>query len=128
KNKCKIAIMNPLQNKYIIRAIEKATEISVPVSIALVDEGGHLLFFFKMEGCFNAAIDIAIKKAKTAAYTKMSTKDLNDLHRRERLFGVENSNNGMIFFSGGEPIFEGNIFIATGGQFLTLFNDYNFTK
>ena len=107
--------MNPLQNKYILRAIEKATEISVPVSIALVDEGGHLLFFFKMEGCFNAAIDIAIKKAKTAAFTKMSTKDLNDLHRRERLFGVENSNNGMIFFSGGEPIFEGNTFIGAIG-------------
>ena len=103
--------MEPFNNNpYIFKAIQKANERSLQVSIAIVDEGGHLKYFFKMDGCFNAAIEIAIKKAKTAAYTKMSTKNLNELYRKELLFGVENTNHGMIFFSGGEPIFEGTDF------------------
>ena len=102
-------------NKYFKKALNKANEMSIPASIAIVDQGGHLNMFYKMEGCFNAAIDIAIKKAKTAAYTKMSTKDLNDLYRKEQLFGVESTNHGMIYFSGGEPIFEDGNFIGAIG-------------
>jgi len=107
--------MDILQNKYIIKAIEKANELSIPVCIAIVNEGGHLQFFYKMNGCFNAAIDIAIKKAKTAAYTQTSTKELNKLYTKEQLYGVEDTNNGMIFFSGGEPLYEGSNFTGAIG-------------
>jgi len=104
-----------MNNKYLRKAMDKAHAMSIAASIAIVDEGGHLLLFYKMEGCFTAAIDIAIKKAKTSAYTKMSTKDLNALYRKEQLFGVESTNNGMVYFSGGEPIFENGILIGAIG-------------
>lgn len=115
-----------IENKYIQKAIAKADSMSIPVSIAIVDEGGHLELFYKMNNCFNAAIDIAIKKAKTSAYTRMSTKGLNDLYRKEMLFGVESTNNGMLYFAGGEPIFENGQFIgAIGISGGTLEEDYS---
>jgi len=61
-------------------------------------------FSIKMNDCFNTAIDIAIKKAKTAAYTQISTKKLNKLYTKEILYGVENTNNGMIPFQEQNPL------------------------
>jgi len=48
-------------------AIAKATEMGVPQCIAIVDAGGHLLAFARMDGAFALSYETALMKAKTAA-------------------------------------------------------------
>ncbi len=54
-------------------AAEKATELGVPMSIAVVDQAGTLKSFERMYACPVLAVDIAINKAYTAAAFEMST-------------------------------------------------------
>ena len=54
--------------KAVLAAAEKrATEIGVPMDIAVVDDGGHLLAFARMDGAKLSSIEIAIGKALSAA-------------------------------------------------------------
>jgi uncharacterized protein GlcG (DUF336 family) len=46
------------------------------VSIAVLDDAGHLVLFQRMDGAKLVAIDIAIRKARTAVYFQGPTKDL----------------------------------------------------
>jgi glc operon protein GlcG len=48
-------------------AMAKATEIGVPECISIVDPGGHLLAFARMDGAFVQSIDSSLMKAMTAA-------------------------------------------------------------
>ena len=48
-------------------AIAKAAEIGVPECISIVDPGGHLLAFARMDGAFVQSIDSSLMKAMTAA-------------------------------------------------------------
>lgn len=47
--------------------IAKATEMKVPQCISVVDRGGHLLAFARMDGAFSMSFETALMKAKTAA-------------------------------------------------------------
>ena len=49
------------------------------VSIAIVDDGGHLLALERLDGAFPQSAEIATRKAWTAAMTRRPTKDLEDL-------------------------------------------------
>ena len=53
--------------KLLQAAIAKATEIGVPECISIVDPGGHLLAFARMDGAFVQSIDSSLMKAMTAA-------------------------------------------------------------
>jgi glc operon protein GlcG len=53
--------------KVLNKAVEQATLDGVPECIAIVDPGGHLLAFTRMDGAFTQSIDSAIAKARTAA-------------------------------------------------------------
>lgn len=48
-------------------AIAKAKEMKVPQCISVVDAGGHLLAFARMDGAFVQSIDTSLMKAMTAA-------------------------------------------------------------
>jgi glc operon protein GlcG len=48
-------------------AEKKAREIKVPMNIAVVDEGGHLLVFARMDGVKLSSIEVALTKAMSAA-------------------------------------------------------------
>jgi uncharacterized protein GlcG (DUF336 family) len=48
------------------------------VAIAVVDDGGHLLYFERIDETQAGSIDIAIGKARTAAYYKRPTKALEE--------------------------------------------------
>jgi glc operon protein GlcG len=48
-------------------------------SIAIVDEGGRLVAFAKMDGLSMMAQDIAIRKARTAAAWRRNTEEVNKL-------------------------------------------------
>ncbi len=48
-------------------AERRASEIKVPMNIAIVDDGGHLLAFSRMDGAKLSSIQIAINKATSSA-------------------------------------------------------------
>jgi glc operon protein GlcG len=59
--------------KILHAAIEKAKAMGVPQCIAIVDDGGHLLAFTRMDGGKVLSIDSCIKKAMTAASSRVPT-------------------------------------------------------
>ena len=48
-------------------AMGKAADRGVPQGISVVEAGGHLLAFTRMDGAFSLSIDTSLMKAKTAA-------------------------------------------------------------
>jgi uncharacterized protein GlcG (DUF336 family) len=53
--------------KLLNAAMAKAAEIKVPECICIVDAGGHLLAYARMDGAFTMSYDSALVKAMTAA-------------------------------------------------------------
>ncbi|MEX2271419.1 MAG: heme-binding protein [Vicinamibacterales bacterium] len=72
------------------------------VSIAVVDDGGHLMVFLRMDGTKLVATDIAIRKARTAVYFQGPTKGLEDevSGGRTALLPIE----GFMPLEGGVPL------------------------
>ena len=62
--------------KLLQAAIAKAKEMKVPQCISIVDAGGHLIAFARMDGAFVQSIDTALMKAKTAASYGVPTGDI----------------------------------------------------
>ena len=111
----------------IMAAVEKAAEIDTKMDIAIVDAGGNLKAFLRMDGAWLGSIDIAIKKAKTARYFDMNTGVIGELSQPGGpLYGIEHSNDGLITFPGGVPIkdADGNIIGAIGVSGSSVENDH----
>lgn len=53
--------------KILLAARDKAAAMGVPQCISVVDNGGHLLAFLRMDGAFALSIDTSLRKAMTAA-------------------------------------------------------------
>jgi len=51
----------------IAAAEQRAIEIGVPMDIAVVDDGGHLVTFARMDGAKLSSVKIAIAKARSSA-------------------------------------------------------------
>ena len=86
----------------IAAAKQKAEEIKVPMNIAIVDRGGNLVAFARMDNAWLGSKDIAIKKAQTANYFDMNSEEIGKLSQPgEPLYGIEISNGGLISFGGG---------------------------
>ena len=47
--------------------IAKAADMGQPQCISVVDSGGHLLAFVRMDGAFHMSLETALRKARTAA-------------------------------------------------------------
>ncbi len=92
-------------HQVMVAAVKKAVDNKLLMNIAVVDAGGNLKAFVRMDGAFLASIDIAIKKAKTARSLNMSTYELSKLAQPgNELYGIEATNGGMAIFGGGELI------------------------
>lgn len=84
-------------------ALKKAKKQGVPMNIAIVDAGGNLKAFARMDGAFLGSIDIAMKKARTARLFNMSTATLGSVALPgQELYGIEVTNEGLAIFGGGE--------------------------
>jgi uncharacterized protein GlcG (DUF336 family) len=107
-------------------AIKKAEEIGTTMDIAVVDVGGNLKAFARMDGAWLGSIDISQKKARTARYFDMNTGDIGQLSQPGGpLFNIEHSNGGLITFPGGVPIKDGDIVVgAIGVSGSTVENDH----
>jgi uncharacterized protein GlcG (DUF336 family) len=107
-------------------AMQKATELNIKQNIAVVDAGGSLKAFIRMDGAWLGSIDIAIKKAKTSRYFDMPTGEIGKLSQPGKpLYQIEVSNGGLITFPGGVPIKlqDGTIIGAVGVSGSTVEND-----
>ncbi|OSI10350.1 PduO protein [Neisseria canis] len=83
-------------------AVKKAEAIKVPVNVAVVDAGGNLKAFARMDDAFLGSIDIAERKARTARYFNMSTRALGKAAQPgQPLYGIETTNDGLVIFAGG---------------------------
>ncbi|WP_439234747.1 GlcG/HbpS family heme-binding protein [Lonepinella koalarum] len=65
-------------NHLIAQGIQIATQQGLNLSIAVVDRSGHLLAFARMDNASLVTIDVAIGKARTAAYLKAPSKLFED--------------------------------------------------
>ncbi len=89
--------------KVMAGALAFAEKQGVPMNIAIVDAGGNLKEFCRMNGAFLGSIDISAKKAKTARFFNMSTAQLGAVSGPgQELYGIETTNNGLVVFGGGE--------------------------
>ena len=108
-------------------AILKATEVNTKMNIAVVDAGGNLKAFLRMDGAWLGSIDIAVKKARTARLFDMPTGDIGGLSQPGGpLYGIEHSNGGLISFPGGVPVrvADGSVIGAIGVSGSTVEDDH----
>ncbi len=100
----------------IAAATEKAKSLGCLSDIAVVDAGANLKAFVRMDGAFLGSIDVAHKKAKTARLFGMKTGELGALSQPGGpLYGIEQTNGGLITFGGGVPITDGGVVIGAIG-------------
>ncbi len=88
-------------------AINKAIEIGIDMDIAIVDDGGHLMLFTRMDNARITSINISIDKAFTAAAARKATSDYGKSVRNHGpAFGVQTSHQGRFcVVGGGLPLF-----------------------
>ena len=83
-------------------ARNKATEMGIPMCIAITDESGNLLAFERMDGGKVTSITIAIDKSFTASAAKKATHDYNAVNVPGNLaFGIHTEVGGRISSVGG---------------------------
>ncbi len=113
-------------NRLVDAAVRKARDLGIKEDIAVVDAGGNLKAFARMDGAWLGSIDIAIRKARTARLFDSSTADLGKKAQPgDPLYGIEQSNGGLIVFGGGIPIRDGDgaIIGAIGASGSTVEDD-----
>jgi uncharacterized protein GlcG (DUF336 family) len=113
--------------RVIAAARRKADEINTRMDIAVVDAGGNLKAFVRMDGAWLGSIDIAQRKARTARWFDMETGVIGKLSQPGgSLYGIEHSNGGLITFPGGVPLknSRGEVVGAIGVSGSTVENDH----
>lgn len=99
--------------KVVAEAVKYAKEHNAPGgSIAVVDNGGSLVYLERLDGTFAASSEVSIKKANTAALFKAPSSKLeNSINGgRQALITV-----GHTFLQGGIPIiYNGQVIGAIG--------------
>ena len=114
-------------HKVLMAAQKKAQEINTKMDIAVVDAGGNLKAFARMDGAWIGSIDISIKKARTSRLFDMNTGDIGKLSQPGGpLYQIEVSNGGLITFPGGVPLksADGTVIGAVGVSGSTVENDH----
>lgn len=83
------------------------------VSIAVVDDAGHLMVFHRLDGAKLVATDIAIRKARTAVYFQSPTKSLEEevAGGRNALLPIE----GFMPLEGGIPLMVDGVLVGAVG-------------
>ncbi|MFD4526771.1 heme-binding protein [Streptomyces sp. NPDC058470] len=91
--------------------LDSATAAGTAMNIAIVDAGGHLVHFSRMDNAWLGSIDLAVKKAKTSVLFRMPSAILGEISQPGGpVYGIEWSNGGLVSFGGGLPL------VAPDGQ------------
>ncbi|MCS5732883.1 GlcG/HbpS family heme-binding protein [Herbiconiux daphne] len=101
-------IVLPLQaaRSIIDAGIDKATELGIPYTLAVLDGSGNLVAHARMDGAALASIDTSIAKARTSAYFGAATADLQaGVQPGAPLFTIQTSTAAALaFVAGAVPI------------------------
>lgn len=111
-------ITHELAVKALEAGVRKCRELKEPSSLAIVDTGGQLLAFLRVDDAAISTLNIAQSKAYTAVSLRSPTDRWMDLVQPGGpLFGLENTSAGLpyIFFGGGLPVFDGDEIIGAVG-------------
>jgi uncharacterized protein GlcG (DUF336 family) len=103
--------------KMVAAAHSEALRRSILVSAAVVDSGGHLVAFGRMDGAEIAGPVLAVDKAFTAVANRIATSELATLAAPGgELFGIHANGGGrFVIFGGGVPIAVGGIVVGAVG-------------
>jgi uncharacterized protein GlcG (DUF336 family) len=100
-----MSISEKQANVALAEARRIATEIGVPMNIAVIDDGANLKAFTRMDGALLGSIDVALGKARTAALFGMTTEAIGEFCKPGGTSpGLEQTNGGLVIFAGGVPI------------------------
>lgn len=114
-------------HKAIEAARAEAVELGTQMCIAVVDSGGNLKAFYRMDDAWVGSINIAQKKARTSLFFGMMTGQIGRLSQPGGpLYGIEHSNDGLVTFPGGIPLVgaDGVMQGAIGVSGSTVDNDH----
>ena len=107
-------------------ALQRARELGAAVSAAVVDAGGHLVHFQRMDGAEIAGPTLAVDKAFTAVAHRIDTAALTDLAAPGgELAGLQANGAGRyVTFGGGVPCWsDGTVVGAVGVSGGTVLQD-----
>lgn len=106
-----------LAQAIVAATVREAQKRSVRVCVAVVDPGGHLVAFLRMDGIPFHLIDVAQDKAITAASFGMSTTELAFSLNRHSKAAVEffRGREHLVLLGGGIPLHRGNELIGGVG-------------
>lgn len=98
-----------LARRMALAALSEAGELNALVSVAVVDAGGHLVYFERMDGAEIAGPVLAVDKAYTAVAHRAGTHELAPLVAPwGPLYGMNAGDRGRyICFAGGLPLWSG---------------------
>jgi len=91
------------------KGIAKARELGFSVTIAVVDEAGHLVAAHRMDGAFWVTPEIARAKANASVAFRATTQELEERFATRQLFAGSVAALGayqFVFGKGGVPIVE----------------------
>ncbi|MBT9386831.1 heme-binding protein [Pseudooceanicola sp. CBS1P-1] len=103
----------------IARAMAHAEKIGKTVAIAVVDDGGFLVAFSRMDAANPAAAQIAIDKAYTAAVSHIATHKWQEIMANDEplRIGAPGVVHRLMTFGGGQPIvIDGQVAGAIGSS------------
>jgi uncharacterized protein GlcG (DUF336 family) len=93
--------------KIVAAAETEATKSNLTVAIAVVDEGGHLLLFERMDDTQIGSVEVAIAKARSAFLFRRPSKVFED--------AVAGGRNALLRLDGAMP-FDGGVPLTVAGR------------
>ncbi|GAB7354983.1 hypothetical protein MBLNU459_g5595t1 [Dothideomycetes sp. NU459] len=112
------------QAQCVINAAKTFAENVVPQNIAIVDPSGLLVAFLRMDNAYPGSIDISTKKARTSVlFNGIPSAGLYNATipttqvgmSSSGLYGIEETNGGLVVFGGGLPLYKNGFLIGAIG-------------
>lgn len=99
--------------KIAVAAEAEARKNNWNVVIAVVDDGGHLVYLERIDGTQTGSIDVAIGKARTSAAFKRPTKIFDDLAKTRP--SITSISPDAVLLEGGVPVVVGGQVVGAVG-------------
>jgi glc operon protein GlcG len=99
--------------KIAVAAEAEARKNNWNVVIAVVDDGGHLVYLQRIDGTQTGSIDVAIGKARTSAAFKRPTKVFDDLAKTRP--SITSISPDAVLLEGGVPVMVGGQLVGAVG-------------
>ncbi len=98
-------------------AIAEGAATRVPISVAVVDSGGQLVAFERMDGADLVSVTLSQDKAWTALVNRMPTRDIGPVAQPgAEFFGYHTIKGGRtIIFAGGMPLARDGVLVGAVG-------------